>query len=82
LSNRSHTRALASSIGADATFVRAEVYDAPDVLGHGGFDLVYTGIGALCWLPDIRRWGRAATLSRPSSTPSAIQTGYFMGPLV
>ena len=20
------------------------------------FDLVYTGIGALCWLPDIDRW--------------------------
>jgi len=47
---------LAAAIGADATFVHAEVYDAPEVLGRGGFDLVYTGIGALCWLPDIRRW--------------------------
>ena len=26
------------------------------VLGAGRFDLVYTGIGALCWLPDIERW--------------------------
>ena len=24
--------------------------------GHGRFDLVFTGIGALCWLPDIGRW--------------------------
>ena len=26
------------------------------MLAEGGFDLVFTGIGALCWLPDIRRW--------------------------
>lgn len=48
--------ALASATGADATFVQAELYAAVDVLGHGGFDLVYTGTGALCWLPSIRRW--------------------------
>lgn len=59
-------RALASSTGASATFVQAEVYDAAAVLGRGGFDLVYTGIGALCWLPDIRRWaGVVAALLRP-----------------
>ena len=29
------------------------------------FDLVYTGIGALCWLPDIRRW--AEVVGRPCS---------------
>lgn len=30
------------------------------------FDLVYTGIGALCWLPDIKRWAETvATLLRP-----------------
>ena len=39
---------------------------AADVLGAGAFDLVYTGIGALCWLPDIRRWaGVVAALLRP-----------------
>jgi SAM-dependent methyltransferase len=47
---------LAASTGADATFVQADVYAAPEVLGQGAFDLVYTGIGALCWLPDIVRW--------------------------
>jgi SAM-dependent methyltransferase len=62
----SAARALASSTGASAAFVQADVYDAAEVLGHGGFDLVYTGIGALCWLPDIRRWaGVVAALLRP-----------------
>src|SRR5262249_51198703 len=29
-------------------------------------DLVFTGIGALCWLPDIRRWaGVVARLLKP-----------------
>ncbi len=59
-------RSLAAATGADATFVKAEVYDAPDVLRRGGFDLVYTGIGALCWLPGVRRWaGVVAALLRP-----------------
>src|ERR1700755_2566383 len=32
--------ALARETGADATFVQGEVYDAPDVLDQGAFDLV------------------------------------------
>ncbi|HEY2576973.1 MAG TPA: class I SAM-dependent methyltransferase [Streptosporangiaceae bacterium] len=51
---------LAARIGADATFVQAEVYEAVEVLGREAFDLVFTGIGALCWLPDIRRWAATA----------------------
>lgn len=47
---------LAAATGADARFVQAEVYDALEVLEPGSFDLLYTGIGALCWLPDIERW--------------------------
>ena len=59
-------RQLAVQIGInDATFVRANVYDAADVV-HDQFDVVYTGIGALCWLPDIRRWARVvAKLLKP-----------------
>jgi SAM-dependent methyltransferase len=49
-------RELAQRTGADATFVQGDVYAAPDLLGRAEFGLVYTGIGALCWLPDIRRW--------------------------
>jgi SAM-dependent methyltransferase len=58
-------RRIASDTRADVTFVQADVYSAPDVVG-GGFDFVFTGIGALCWLPDIRRWARTvAALLRP-----------------
>ena len=47
-------------------FVQADVYDAVSALGADRFDLVYTGVGALCWLPDIRRWARTvAGLLRP-----------------
>jgi SAM-dependent methyltransferase len=49
-------RRLADQAGVDTDFVEADAYSAADVLGAGRFDLVYTGVGALCWLPDIRRW--------------------------
>jgi SAM-dependent methyltransferase len=59
-------RQLAERTGADARFVQADLYAAPGVLGRGGFDLVFTGVGALCWLPDIRRWAEVvAALLRP-----------------
>jgi SAM-dependent methyltransferase len=58
--------ALAERVDAAAEFVQADVYDAVEVLGGGGFDLVFTGIGALCWLPDVRRWAAVvAGLLRP-----------------
>lgn len=49
-------RALALSLGLDVDFHEADVYDAVSVLGEGAYDLVFTGIGALCWLPSITRW--------------------------
>ena len=59
-------RRIASLAGADVRFVEAEVYDAAGALGPEPFDLVYTGIGALCWLPDIARWAQVvAGLLRP-----------------
>src|SRR5450759_2413448 len=45
----------------DVTFVESDVYDAASALGGEQFDLVFTGIGALCWLPSISRW--AATVA-------------------
>jgi SAM-dependent methyltransferase len=59
-------RRFAADCGADVVFVEAHVYDALDVLEAGSFDLVYTGIGALNWLPDIGRWAQVvAGLLRP-----------------
>lgn len=51
--------------GGAVDYVQAPVYDARQVLA-GDFDLVYTGIGALCWLPDVDRWAHVvASLLRP-----------------
>ena len=48
------------------TYVESEVYGAVEALGAECFDLVFTGVGALCWLPDIRRWAEVvAQLLRP-----------------
>lgn len=59
-------RRITAACGVDVDYVLADVYSALDVLPGAGFDLVYTGIGALCWLPDIRRWaGVIAGLLRP-----------------
>ena len=49
-------RVLAEQAGVRATFVQADLYQALDVLPRESFDLVFTGIGALCWLPHIRPW--------------------------
>jgi SAM-dependent methyltransferase len=59
-------RQLASRARAEVTFVDGDVYDAVELLGAHQFDLVYTGIGAICWLPSIRRWAETvAGLLRP-----------------
>jgi SAM-dependent methyltransferase len=59
-------RDLAAGTSAEIDFHVADVYDAVEVLGSGRYDLVFTGIGALGWLPDIRRWGRlVGELLRP-----------------
>ena len=59
-------RALAERTGTDIDYHLSDVYAAVEVLGAGAYDFVYTGIGALCWLPDIDRWaGVVAGLLRP-----------------
>ncbi|MES5820212.1 class I SAM-dependent methyltransferase [Streptomyces sp. RG80] len=58
--------AAATDIAARADvaveYVRANVYDAVEALGGRQFDVVYTGKGALCYLPDLDRW--ADTVAR------------------
>jgi SAM-dependent methyltransferase len=49
-------RRLVADTGDDVDFVVSDVYDAASVLTPGSFDLVYTGVGALCWLPRVDRW--------------------------
>jgi SAM-dependent methyltransferase len=59
-------RQLAADCGAAIAYVESDVYGAVEALGAGRFDLVYTGMGALCWLPDVRRWAEVVgRLLRP-----------------
>jgi SAM-dependent methyltransferase len=54
-------RRLAADVGAEIEYVQADAYDAVEVLGSGRFDLLYTGIGAICWLPSIERWAQVVS---------------------
>lgn len=59
-------RDLAARAANPVTFVQGELYQAVEVLGRERFDLVYTGVGALNWLPDIDGWAKVvAGLLRP-----------------
>jgi SAM-dependent methyltransferase len=55
-------RDIAAKAGADVEYVQANVYDAEQALSGRQFDVVYTGKGALCYLPDLDRW--AAVLAQ------------------
>ncbi len=47
-------------------FVAVDIYALPAELQRGDFDLVYTGGGALVWVPDIVRWAEiVAAALRP-----------------
>jgi SAM-dependent methyltransferase len=59
-------RELGDRTGSAVRFIEGDVYDAVELLGAERFDLLYTGIGALCWLPSISRWAEVvAGLLRP-----------------
>ncbi|GAB3830898.1 class I SAM-dependent methyltransferase [Dactylosporangium cerinum] len=47
---------LAAELHLDARFVTADVYHAVAAMAGQTFDIVYTGFGALNWLPDLPRW--------------------------
>jgi SAM-dependent methyltransferase len=59
-------RRLAQRCRAAIDYVEAPVQQAAEALAPTSFDLLYTGIGALCWLPRIDDWARnVAALLRP-----------------
>jgi SAM-dependent methyltransferase len=60
---------LAKETGLDGRFVCADLYDAVEALDGERFDVAYTGLGALNWLPDLLRWGSiVAELLKPGGT--------------
>jgi len=65
-------RTLAAELGLSerARFVQADLYDAlAAIRPPHGFDLAFVTWGAICWLPDIRRWAEiVAALLRPGGS--------------
>ncbi len=61
-------RRLASRLSLQATWVETDVLKARAAI-EGDFDLVYTSIGTITWLPDLDRWAQqVAELLRPGGT--------------
>lgn len=48
---------LSSESRTPGRFIQSELYDSPSVLEET-FDIVYTSVGVLCWLPDIDTWAK------------------------
>jgi SAM-dependent methyltransferase len=51
-------RRIARAAALSIEYVHADADDAVQALGSERFDIVYTGKGALCYLPDLAAWAR------------------------
>lgn len=59
---------ISEESGVPGRFIEADVYQVPNLVDEQ-FDIVYTGVGALCWLPDIEGWAEVvARLLKPGGT--------------
>lgn len=47
--------------GEKLRYVEGDVYDGVSLLGRELYDMVFTGIGALGWLPNVSRWARVVS---------------------
>jgi len=57
----------ASAAGLPVRFIAADVYAVPKELFTEGFDILFTGGGAVVWLPDLQEWAKIiAQLLKPS----------------
>ena len=71
-------RKLNAELGLGARFVQANVYDAADAIDER-FDIVYTGKGVVCWLPDLGAWAQAvARLLKPGGVFYLMDTHPFL----
>jgi SAM-dependent methyltransferase len=63
---QARTLAAETGLAEQSRFVVSDVYTAPKSLDGEKFDIVYTGQGALVWLPDLTRWAQTvAELLKP-----------------
>ena len=55
-------RRFADKLGIEnSRFVHSSVSNAVSALGEEKFDILYTGRGALCWLPDLDEWANVCS---------------------
>jgi SAM-dependent methyltransferase len=61
-------RRLAAELSIPSQFIESNVYTLSEALDER-FDIVYTGYGAICWLPDLEKWAKIiASFLRPGGT--------------
>ncbi len=61
-------RRISEESGVAGRFIEGDVYQT-HLLLERQFDIVYTGVGALCWLPDVKRWAEVVgRLLNPGGT--------------
>jgi SAM-dependent methyltransferase len=52
-----YARQLAQQMAIEADFIEADVMDVEDQV-KGKYDIAFSSVGVLCWLPDIRRYAQ------------------------
>jgi SAM-dependent methyltransferase len=56
-----------AAAGLPVRFIASDIYALPSSLFEEKFDIVFTGGGAIVWLPDLQEWARIiARLLKPS----------------
>lgn len=50
-------RGLAERLNIEAKFICSNIYKLPQTL-TGLYDIVFTSYGVLCWLNDVKEWGK------------------------
>jgi SAM-dependent methyltransferase len=71
-------RTIAEKVGVKATFICSNIYDLPTVL-DGQYDIVFTSYGVLCWLNDLRKWGKIIShYLKPGGTFLLVESHPFM----
>ncbi len=71
------TRQLSRDCGTPGRFVVSEFYESPSVISER-FDIVYTGVGAICWLPDMGAWAKTVASFIKSGGVFYIRDGHPM----
>ena len=57
----------AAAAGLPVRFIASDIYALPESLFAERFDIVFTGGGAIVWLPDLQKWAKTiAQLLKPS----------------